>query len=68
MASGSRVGMVYINRGGFDASLSFHYMVGGAKDRVQSVMRELVVVNRETTIVMAVTTMFLLFVRLVAGV
>ena len=59
--------MVYFNRGGFDA-VSFHYTVGGTKDRVQTVMRELVVVNRETTIVMAVTTMFLLFVRLVAGV
>ena len=60
--------MVYINGGGFEASLKFRYTVGGAKDRVQSVMRELVVVNRETTIVMAVTTIFLLFVRLVSGI
>lgn len=68
MASNSRVGIVYINTGGLDASLSFQYMVGDTKDRVQLVMSELVVVNRETTIVMAVTTMFLLFVRLVVGV
>ena len=60
--------MVYIDGGGFEASLKFGYTVGGAKDRVQSVMRELVVVNRETTIVMAVTTIFLLFVRLVSGI
>ena len=62
------MGVVYIDGGGFEADLRFRFTVGGAKDRVQSVMRELVVVNRETTIVMAVTTMFLLFVRLVAGV
>jgi hypothetical protein len=58
----NRVGLVYFNTG--NGSIRFEYRIGGTKDA----LRDLVLVNKETSFVMAITTMFVVFVRFVIGV